>query len=96
MKLPSDFKQKMYVCISTDPWNAGEVIVLTFDPSMSDGYILVGTIEAEFDLSSFDSDVTDKRVELLESKKVKILARAHMKVKEIDEQIQSLKAIENK
>ena len=96
MQLPSDFKQKLYVHLSTDTHDKGRVKIFADDLSQYGSYVCVGIIDAEFDLSAFSDDVTDKHIESLEAQKVKILAEAHQKVKNIDEQIQSLQAIESK
>lgn len=94
--LPKDFKQKLYINIGCNSWDKGNVSVDGCDLSGGGNYVCVGSFDAEFDLSSFSSDINQKQIDLLQAKKVKIIAEHHQAIKRIDEQIQSLQAIENK
>lgn len=95
--LPKDFKQKIYVHVGVADWNEGDTTLLTADISQHDKtMVCVGSFDAEFDLSAFSSDTNQKQIESLQAQKVKIMAEHHQAIKRIDDQIQSLQAIESK
>lgn len=94
--LPKDFKQKMYIIAGCDPWNEGKITIHGCDLSVGGNYICLGSFDAEFDLSAFSSDTTKKQIESLQAQKVKIMTEHHQAIKRIDDQIQSLQAIESK
>lgn len=96
--LPKDFKQKLYVHVGVEYYNKGEVFLYLGDRSDDKlyGAVCVGSFEAEFDLSAFSLDTNQKQIELLQAQRVKIMAEHHQAIKRIDDQIQSLQAIESK
>lgn len=95
--LPKDFKKKLYVHIGVAIWNKNEISLFGSDTSSyDDSFVCVGSFDAEFDLSAFSSDTTQKQIESLQAQKVKIMAEHNQAIKRIDDQIQSLQAIESK
>ncbi len=75
--------------------STGIYIISNFDATDSKTFIDAGKQDVTFILPN-DLDIKDKLIKKLEDKKREILAKNHMEVKDIDEQIAKLLCIESK
>lgn len=95
-KLPKTIKKKIFVTLAISGWRAGNIGCWDCDITGSDSdYILLTTQKVTFKLPQ-NIDVKGKVIEGLEAEKEKIQAETHMKLKDIQEKIDNLLAIEYK
>lgn len=85
-------KETMYV--HKAKYRTEPVIQLT---DMSEyGYVLLGTVDIEFEFEMpSEAEQVKKEIEMLTAEKNRILAEAHMKTQNIQDQINSLLCLEN-
>ncbi len=103
IKIPKTITKKLFITVGVDSWNSNQISILDFDRtklSKEVEYVLLKTQEVTFDLSdaefSDENSIKKEIVKGLEEKKAKIKAETHMKIKEIQDKIDNLLAIEYK
>ena len=96
-KLPEELTRKLYVSYGMGRFNAGRISISQHGNASSDGFecIPLAEMEVTFKLS-VDCDLKTKAVRVLEKKKDDIKAEYHMKLKEVQDKIDHLLAIEFK
>ena len=97
IKLPKSAVLKVHILASLRPFNPGELTVSTVDLSKhyADEYCLVKVVELEVDFDE-NFDPTAQIIESLNAKRDKLKADYYVADKAISDQIEELKAIENK
>lgn len=95
-KLPKTITQKMYVHLRISGYGAGNFFCGQCDISEDDqDLILIATQDVTFNLPQ-NIDVKGKVIESLKAEKEKIQVVTHMKIKDIQDKIDNLLAIEYK
>lgn len=96
-KLPKTIKTELFITLAVSGWNTGKIGVWDCDVSEggSEEYILLTTKTVTFKLPQ-NMDIKGKVIEGLEAEKDRIQADTHMKLKDIQEKIDNLLAIEYK
>ena len=95
-KLPKSEQKEIFILLDIGSFNAGRLSYADFDASkFGDDQILIGTQMVTFKIPQ-KVDIKGKAVESLEEKKTKINAEFHMKLKEVQDKIDNLLAIEYK
>ncbi len=96
--IPEVLKTTVYVSICVESeyeWMIGEVNISNSNFAENDGgYIFLGSIDVEIPLNTIAIDFNSREIEGLEKKKQKELARHHVQMKEYQDRIDSLLAIE--
>jgi hypothetical protein len=92
MELPTNIKKTMYVYLRTCKYLAGEVAVTAFE--INDA-ILLTTFDVDIDIPK-DIDIKKAYVASLEKRKEGVKAKYHMELKEVQDEIDNLLAIEDK
>ncbi|MBU9818189.1 hypothetical protein J1781_25510 [Rahnella sp. C60] len=95
-KLPLTATRMIFIMAYKEKWNDDYSILFsgTDISSIGSEYTLLGSKEVTLDVPQIDLD--NGEVANLSKLKSQILADAHLKVKDIDEKIKSLKFIDNK
>ena len=95
-KLPEEIEVELFITISIEGWNAGKINVHDFNGAKyNDDQVLLGTQTVKFKIPQ-NIDVKGEAVKNLEENKKKLQAKHHMELKEIQDKIDQLKAIEYK
>ncbi|OON39636.1 hypothetical protein BTJ39_13385 [Izhakiella australiensis] len=95
--LPSQIKKKLFVIAEKFSWeNEFHIRITDYEPSYNDKTltILLTTHEVSVDIPSMD--LTHAEIESMEKMKADIANKTEGKIRLIDEQIQTLRSIENK
>jgi len=94
LQIPERFTGTVYITAYSDPTSGlyGMLSATPYDPAGSDDRIVVGSIEIDIPLDV--KNTIDKQVEQLETSKRRILGEASEKAMQINEAIESLRAIE--
>ena len=96
LEIPERYQKTLYITISIDPsdYFYGELWVTERAFKSDTSRIVVGKFEADVQLEY--QNINDKRITILRDTKKKIIDEASEKAQQIDEEIESLLAIEHK
>jgi len=87
-------KIKSFVHYSTNPWEKGRLTIYPCDIcSVTNGQILVGEIDVEFDIPD-DFDPRPSQIAALQAKQKEAAAAFYAMTTELDRQISKLQALE--
>ena len=97
-QIPTKIRRKLYIYYGIGKWCFGELDICDF-PRNKDAdpdwvYILLCEQEVELDLPDCVVDVKQKTLEILEAEKSKILAENYKRLKNVQDKIDSLLALE--
>jgi len=95
-KLPKTQTTEIFITLCIGGYRAGELNYRNRDFStFSDDEILLGTQKVKFNIPQ-NVDIKGKAIEGLEDQKSKLLAKHHMELKDVQDKIDNLLAIEYK
>jgi len=95
-KLPKTEKKEIFILLDIGGYHAGNLGYSDYDASKyGDNQILLGTQMVTFKIPQ-KVDIKGKAIEGLEDKKSKLQAKHHMELKEVQDKIDNLLAIEHK
>ena len=96
LEIPKRFTGTVYVCMFSDPKSClyGDIFLSQFDPKGSNDSIMLG--KEEVDIALDCNGTLDKQVDQLRAARQKIIDKATGEAQQIQEAIESLRAIEYK
>ena len=96
-KLPKTIELEMFITFKTGGYHAGKISVNDYDASLFSHTecVLLGSKMVTFDVPQ-GVDIKGRAVENLEEQKSKLQAKHHMEIKEVQDKIDQLLAIEYK
>jgi len=93
-KLPETVEIEMFITLGIGRYNTGSITALPFNAAKGDDErILLSTQMVTFDIPQ-DVDIKGKAIEGLEAKKSRLQAKHHMEIKEVQDKLDQLLAIE--
>tara|TARA_R110000772_G_scaffold231299_1_gene342009 strand:- start:44 stop:370 length:327 start_codon:yes stop_codon:yes gene_type:complete len=98
IEIPAKITKNMYVSVGIGRFTYGAIRVSDDSPIDTDpdfARVLLTEFELEIDIPKTDLDFKKELVAILENKKTGIKAKYHMKLKEVQEEIDNLLAIEH-
>lgn len=100
IKIPKQITTQIYVTLGIGRWNSGNISINDYfveDDDIEFAKLLLTTTEITIDLpQDIDVDAKGKFISILEKKKEGLQASFHMQIKEVQDQIDNLLAIEYK
>lgn len=97
IEIPEQVKKTLYVTIGVGQWNYNDVDISSNNFTGSDGFERVNltSIEVTIDIPK-GIDVKSELIAILEDQKASIQSEFHMQLKNVQDKIDNLLAIENK
>jgi hypothetical protein len=97
-KIPAEVLRVLWVTYGVGEYNQGRIELYQYDPSdhTGDGFekVILTTMQIKIKIPACEVDIKSKMLKLLEAQREKVLADNHMRLKDVEDRIAMLLAIE--